>query len=165
MQRQFQLELFKSKQYQLDSVKSDQYRQGFFGFIKIHEKAISITIALIIISLVSFSLGVEKGKRLTNRMQPKDEQIVLDKNISEKKPEEKKEDILNQYTIQVATFKTKAYAQKEAERLEGKGLEALVVPTGNFVCVCVGNFSEKQKATISLNQLKKSYRDCFIRRL
>jgi len=185
MGKQSQLELFKLQQYQSDIFNKDEYRPKFFTFIRLHEKAISITIIFFITWLISFSLGVERGKRLasvttqiepenlrtkqtlmTERLKDKAGQILLTDHFSDGKLEDKEEKKeISKYTIQVATFKTKVYAQKEADRLKKKGLKTLIIPKGNYICVCVGNFSEKQEAKLTLNQLKKNYQDCFIRRL
>ncbi len=179
MEKPSQLELFNIQQYQLGGFKDKEYRPKFFGFIRLHEKAISIIIVFFIISLISFSLGVEKGKRLANitkrgrgllieQTQPEKDQAEPEKSeagqILLAGALENKEGV-SKYTIQVATFKTMAYAQKEAERLEKNGIKAWIVPRGKFVSVCVGNFSGKQEAGVTLNQLKKKYQDCFIRRL
>lgn len=184
MQRQFQLELFKFDQDDSKISKREKYRPKFFSLVRVHEKAISMVIIFLIVSLVSFSLGVEKGKGLATKQPEQREEKkffaeltkervdepkgrIAEDSTEEKqslKEEEKKKDI-SKYTVQVATFKTETYAQKEAERLKKKGHLALIVPSGTYLTVCVGNFSEKQKARISLNQLKETYRDCFIRRL
>ena len=167
MQKPFQLEFFRAKQYQSDGSKHKKQRQNFFGFIKLHEKAVSIIIIAFIISLISFSLGVEKGKKLTKQAQSKTEleveQIISPEPLLEEKLEIKQD--ISRYTVQVASFKTKLYAQKEAKRLEKKGLRALVMPKGNYVIVCVGDFTEKKQARIAQNQLKDKYHDCFIREL
>ncbi|KPK43009.1 MAG: hypothetical protein AMJ78_00100 [Omnitrophica WOR_2 bacterium SM23_29] len=176
MEKQSQLELFKFQPHQKDDFKKDRYRPNFFAFIKAHEKAISIIIIFFITSLISFSLGVEKGKRFAKsqiqstedkaqpvKSEPERPKQKSPANRVEEKMEKKKD--ISEYTVQVATFKTNTYAQKEAKRLEKMGIEALIIPSGNFVCVCVGKFSEKQKASTTLNQLKNTYQDCFIRRL
>ncbi|MFH1338680.1 MAG: SPOR domain-containing protein [Candidatus Omnitrophota bacterium] len=180
MHRQLQLELFDTDRDKPKLFKADKYRPNFFSVVRIHEKAILIAIGIIVFSLVSFSLGVEEGKRLTERrtgnreeknlyVQPSQEEKAgeekADKSEGEAEPVKKEKGLESKYTIQVATFKTETYAQKEAERLKKRGLEAVIVPRGNFVSVCVGNFSERQEANISLNQLKKTYNDCFVRRL
>lgn len=165
MKKQSQLELFKFKQYQSDKIKKSEYRRNFFGFIRIHEKTISVTIVFFIISLISFSLGVEKGKRLTSQIQRKNpEPMAVAGRLSEDKSKDDKKDI-SEYTIQVASFKTRTYAQKEVKRLEKQGLQAEIIPRGRHVSVCVGNFPRKQDAKIPLNRLKQTYHDCFIRKL
>ncbi|RKY29446.1 MAG: hypothetical protein DRP74_08825 [Candidatus Omnitrophota bacterium] len=185
---QKQLELFKTEQERRKIFRRDNFRPSFFSVVKIHEKAILIAIGLIIVSLISFSLGVEKGKRLIKvQLENREEKNVYAqqslkekilqvnpvRNIKQKADnkivfngvKDDKSEVKAGYTIQVATFRTKTYAQKEAERLKKKGLETLIIPRGEFVTVCVGNFFERQEAKISLNQLKKTYHDCFIRRL
>ncbi|MFH1127974.1 MAG: SPOR domain-containing protein, partial [Candidatus Omnitrophota bacterium] len=69
------------------------------------------------------------------------------------------------YTIQVASYQTKKGAQKEAEIIKKKGLSVSVLSKGAYSILCVGNFKDKQKAKLVLVELKKRYRDCFIRRL
>ena len=148
--KQFQLELFKSKKYEIGSFKKKQHHPNFFGFIKIHEKAISIVIVFVLISLITFSLGVEKGKRLTTvQIKTKNEQAEIKKLRTQDKKQDNKPKIdqedISKYTIQVASFKTRTYAQREAKRLEQKGLEALIIPKGKYICVYVGNFSKEQE--------------------
>lgn len=186
MHKQLQFELFETDAESQRSFRAHKYRPNFFSVVRAHEKAILIAIGIIITSLVSFSLGVEKGKGLAEKRAGSQEEKNLyaqrleeekaDEERADKKEEshksegqaeteEKEKPAESKYTIQVATFKMETYAQKEAERLKKRGLEAVIVPRGKFVSVCVGNFSERQKANISLNQLRKTYNDCFIRRL
>ena len=167
-----QLELFKKQQFGSDESKISQKGPNFFEFIKDHEKALLLVIILFISSLISFSLGVERGKRMVKVA--KNTQI---KEIAQKAPEKedkiepekpkvkKKKSDISQYTVQVATFKTETYAQKEAKKLQRNGLDAIVIPRGKYVIVCVGNFPAKEEATTSLNKLKETYQDCFVRRL
>ncbi|MFC1592932.1 SPOR domain-containing protein [Candidatus Omnitrophota bacterium] len=189
MGNQFQLELFKQHQYTPKHPGKDKKRVNFFSFIRIHEKATSIIIVFFITSLFAFSLGVERGKRIVSQkgndkngrriiaqrsgdnlkaVQPRKEKNV-DAAVKSKTATPQKKEItrktLPEYTIQVATFKTHDYAQKEATRLKQKGINALLISKGGFVIVCVGNFSQKQEANPSLTKLKKTYHDCFIRRL
>ena len=171
MGKQFQLELFKSPQYQSDARKKE-FNHRFFGLIKLHEKPILIIIVIFIISLIFFSLGVEKGKKLTfkkiepafkqanqGQIKQKSKELLLIENQQSNK------NLLSKYTIQVASFKTEAYARKEVKRLQKKGVRAWVTSKGNYACVCVGKFLKKQEAKTTLNQLKKMYQDCFITRL
>lgn len=78
-------------------------------------------------------------------------------------PEKKKEGGV--FTIQVASFKERQNAQKEAKRLEAKGYKIFVLPKGNHSIVCVGKFALKDEAAEFSNKLKKSYNDCVVRRL
>ncbi|MFC1658321.1 SPOR domain-containing protein [Candidatus Omnitrophota bacterium] len=177
MKSQFQLELFQSQQYQAERAKGHSQRGTFFGFLRAHEKAISFVIVFLIVSLISFSLGVAKGRRsaavvkneerLINRAkltQPKQQEIQKAEVVQPAEKTKEKE-VVAKYTIQVASFKTNTYAQKEAGRLQQKGLEVSVLPKGDFVVVYVGNFSERQDAEAAQSKLRKTYQDCIIRRL
>ena len=150
----------------------------FWSFIWDYEKMIFIIIGFIVTGIVSFSLGVEKGKKnVATKMQlptqkqeapvkiqpQKDKQIII-----QNQPEQLavRVDILKpNYTIQIASYQTKTYAQKEAELLRKKGFLPLVLPKGRYTIVCVGNFSNQNLAKSLLSELKKRYQDCFIRRL
>ena len=74
-------------------------------------------------------------------------------------------DIRKHYTVQVASFQTRKYAQKEAEVLRKKGFSPLVLPKGKYSILCVGNFSSRETAKPLLSKLRQRYRDCFVRRL
>jgi cell division septation protein DedD len=69
------------------------------------------------------------------------------------------------YTIQVASFKGKSNAQKEADLLRKRGYKASFLNSGSYVILCVGNFPNKETAQALLPELSKYYKDCRIRRL
>lgn len=69
------------------------------------------------------------------------------------------------YTVQVASFKDRTYAQKEAMDLRKKGYDAQVIPKGNHLIVCIGQFNDSEKANTALQKLKKRYKDSLVRRL
>lgn len=166
-----QLELFSKAKEGLETKTTRTH--PILGYIRLYEKTILIIITLLITGLVSFSLGVEKGKRLAVSQ----ENLRLDlastpqPNLLEVQPQKqeiikpRQNQISEIYTIQVASYKTKSYAQKEAALLKKKGLSALVLSKGAYSILCVGNFSDKQAAKTVLGELKKKYVDCYIRRL
>ena len=166
-----QLELF-TQSGGSDGTRSPSAKAAFLGFIWNYEKTILLVIAMVITSIVSFSLGVEKGRRLatlkdnplaTNQESPGD--------ISG--PKEQKEEATRQsipiekgnYVIQLASYKIRTHAQKEAELLKKRGLEPLVLSKGSYIVLCVRSISNKETARSLLSQLKKRYRDCYITRL
>ena len=78
----------------------------------------------------------------------------------------KKEEIIDlAYTVQVASFQKDEYAQKEAMTLKKKGYDIFVVAKGKYSIVCVGKFSRRDEAKVILSRLKKTYKDCMVRRL
>ena len=81
----------------------------------------------------------------------------------------KKENIAKEtnkgYFIQVASCKQRSNAQKIVSLLKAKGYNAFSVTKGQYQQVCIGGFSKKESATVSLTQIKKSYKDSCIRRI
>jgi len=177
-----QLELFSQPEGN-NLAQEQNINSSFWKFIRGFEKTIMLIIAIAVISIISFSLGVEKGKRLSSlnpkqntpvniqALQPKTEIPVVvpvqtqitpkqnDLTIPAVIPERQK------YTIQLASYKTKIGAQKEAELLKKRGFLPFVITKGSFTVLCVGNFNNKEKAQSLLSQLKNRYRGCYIRRL
>lgn len=187
-----QLELF-SQQAAPGGLKGQPPRKSFFLRIRSYEKAVLIIIAFITISIVSFSLGVEKGKRIVSAnslieraalikpAQPKvyepvqKQDAALDNTSAQVVGTEsvaKAKTAIDQktakgYTIQLASYKMKANAQQEADMLKKKGLSPLFLNKGNYVVLCVGNFPDRSTAESLLSELKKQkrYSGCLIRRL
>ena len=143
------------------------------------DNLIIIFISIILAIIFSFSLGVEKGKRINiNKIAKRSEKEIIQQTAKTTavkqhiKKEEKKGKIstdvkekVSKYTVQVATYKKGSYVKKEAQRLEKEGYKIIVVPKGKFIELCVGSFNDKNQAKLSLKKLRKKYQDCFIRRL
>jgi septal ring-binding cell division protein DamX len=157
-------------------------RNTFLGYIRGYEKIILIIMGFIVIAVVSFSLGVEKGRFLAPQAPAakldtasniptagqKQEALIAKtkplitnpaqaQEISSSKP--------GNYTIQLASFQSKNLAQKEAGALKKTGLTPLVISKGSYSVLCVGSFNSKETAKALLSQLRKKYQDSFIRRL
>ena len=135
-----------------------------------YEKTILILLAILITGIVAFSVGVEKGKRtVLNDRQPKVLAQVAPQNTAPKAaPAVKKEEVIvkqGAYTIQVATFKTRANAQSEAEVLKKKGFSPALFTRGGYIVLCVGNFPNKETAQPLVKELSKRYGSCQVRRL
>lgn len=188
-----QLEIFNQK----DSLGKYSARRdpNFLKKIFSYEKIIITIIIFIVINIVSFSLGVEKGRRLARiSNQPSQESTKVIKNqtlqnnmlqievankdnqyaSSVTKPqeikiikEESQSQITqkNNYTIQVASLSDKTYIQKELIALKNKGYSAFAVSKGKMSIICVGKFQDKEKAKKIASHLQKKYRDCLVRRL
>jgi hypothetical protein len=117
----------------------------FFTRIRGYEKALLLIMGLVLISIISFSLGVEKGKRIT---------LISNKNIEPAS-----------FTIQVGAFKNRALALRQAQILARKGLAPLAFAKGSYIILCVGKFSNQESAQPLLTQLQRTYAGCRIRRL
>ncbi|MBP7217187.1 MAG: SPOR domain-containing protein [Candidatus Omnitrophica bacterium] len=188
-----QLELF-NKAGEIAQEQASGRNDSFFTFVRSYEKSILLIFGFVVTGIICFSLGVEKGKRLVAHntetrfdvalrpttaavsapvvkpivsQQEKAKETLLKPAVQKEsfsQPAIIKELLLN-YTIQIGSYHTKDQAQKEAKALQKKGMLSLVVPKGKYFIVCVGNFNNKSKAQSTLTELKKRYRDCFIRRL
>jgi len=184
-----QLELF--SQLKKEEGERVSFSRSFFNYMRGYEKTIIIFIGFIITGVISYSLGVERGKtfsyqKLNTRIdlaeklkpikldQPTVTQYKYNKvseiKISQTTPKQESlpvEKVVpsDNFTIQVATYQDKAHADKEAATLRKKGLLPLVLSKGHFAVLYVGNFSNKETAKQILTELRKVYRDCFIRRL
>jgi hypothetical protein len=177
-QNNCQLELFSGGKDSL-GIKARKPGTSFFTYFRNHEKAILTIISVIITGVISFSLGVEKGRRLSlsnsssrfdvalKKATPQQDEGIAARqtekqNITE---EPKVRELIEVYTIQLASYKTKTYAQREAEALKKNGLSPLVLSKGSYAVLCVGNFSSREEARSSLSQFKRKYQGCYIRRL
>jgi len=170
-----QLELFSH------STDSSQKKKGIRTFFHNHislnvEHIIVLSVVVLMVMIFSFSLGVEKGKRITNSYQDDESVQVIEKQIEkvvpvvEVKEETYEEQVLPaeeifEYTIQVASFQKQASVEQEAKRLEKKGYETIVIPKGKWIILCVGKFRNKQDAEVLHRELRKKYGDCIIRKI
>jgi hypothetical protein len=149
-----------------------------------YEKTILLTISIVTTGLVSFSLGVERGKRLAllknnSRVEnnkpvvattPDKASAVINPSgqeapVQQKAPQQKEPVQAQDFAIQLASYKMMAHAQKEAEILKKMGLSPIILSKGSYIVLYVGKLSNKEAAQSLLSELKKRYRDCIIRRL
>lgn len=163
-----QMELFSSAD---NKMKSSVISRSPLDYIWNHEKIILIIIGFLIVGIVSFSLGVKKGRQLSIAKEDKElkgkPQIIKKEEVKTEKevigPSLEKADA--NYTILVATYLTRTYAQREAEKLKQKGLQTLVLPKGKYIELCVGKFINKDEAKVILKELKNKFHDCYIKKL
>ncbi|MDD5120122.1 MAG: SPOR domain-containing protein [Candidatus Omnitrophica bacterium] len=120
-------------------------RNPFFLRIRNYEKAMLFVMGMVILSIISFSLGVEKGKHVAR---------VENNNVNP-----------GTYTIQVAAFKNKQLALRLAQNLIKSGFSPMAFTKGNYFILCVGKFSNQESAQPMLIHLQRTYANCRIRRL
>ena len=147
-----------------------------------YENIIILSIGLIMLLIVCYSLGVERGKDLaqliplsteeSEDIKVEQEQVQKSPMIKSPKPQEKKikvklaqakSVITPSPYIQVASFHTDKYAQKEIEQLKNKGYRPFLAQWGKYSVVCVGGYKDKDEARKALKDLKKLYADCILR--
>lgn len=146
----------------------------------------------IIVFISVFVLGIEKGKSLvrnntsvaitkktpepdtntiaplpnTNKPLSPQEQTTPITPINKNLEKNEKSAIVSasKFVIQIATYKKdSSYVEKEIAKLKQKGFEAFVKKSGDYAIIYAGNFENKQKAQERLKELKKTYKDCFVK--
>jgi len=185
-----QLELF--MQTEKETRATDGIRSfSLLAQMKNHEKPIILAILFITTGIVCFSLGVKKGKaiglkktasmiNLASRKSSRRSQVTTSDDLTRKnagvtkkaslttkKPAIKQADlsVSENYAIQVASFRTRKNAEKEASFLNKRGFSTLIRKKGDYAVVYVGKFPDRKKANSVLNELRKKYSDCVMRRM
>ena len=179
-----QLELFATSPQAEGSRSSPAH--PFFGRLWRFERTILIVIGLLVTAVIAFSMGVERGRRTTLSMTevpvtqvesvaPKTAPASQTQRAPAAKPQVQQESSgptlraqatqKQVFTIQIATFSTKTLAQREAEEIKKKGHTPKLLSSNGYTVLCVGNFSSRETAKTALTELKKYYKDCFVRRL
>jgi len=156
-----------------------------------HESLILGVILLIMVMILCFTFGVERGKRIgaikasarrdaknieeggvapmTVPMREEEgisvnqEVIPLVQEVETKAEEER----LEAYAIQLITYKHEEYANKELAKLKRNGFEPFVVRSGRFFVVNIGPYKNKDEALTILKEFKRQapYRSAFLRKL
>ncbi|MFA5270928.1 MAG: SPOR domain-containing protein [Candidatus Omnitrophota bacterium] len=68
------------------------------------------------------------------------------------------------YNIQIASYNKESFAQEEGKVLQGKGFPVRILKKTDYVVLYVGPFKTKPEADKSMRLLKKTYKDCILRR-
>jgi len=158
--------------------------------ITIHlDTIIFLCIINILVLVVSFSIGMEKGRKVAkNDVKPlikeSSVQIVQKKAPKIKKPavsvaakqevvakkkvksEKKKSNVpFNSYIVQLASYSKEHLAYSEKRYLDGIGLRASISKKGTYNVLYVGKFGTKAEAEKTKTKLRNRYNDCFIKKL
>ena len=190
--REVQPELFctvkkkQKKNFLHKRIFQDHYKSSFSVS---YDTLIVIIIALLMVNLSSYAIGIEKGKALAKA---ENKSIIDKKQIKllakaphqdvkpvpkvSKKPEEEikvkdpeketapvKETARKGYIIQLVTYSSNSYADKEAKKLRAQGYSSYVLKSGEYFVVYSGMYESKTSAIEKLPGLKKRYKDCFVR--
>ena len=140
---------------------------------------ILMSVIAILLFTISFSMGVEKGKKIIQGKEKVKEGVasstlsqdtakIKSKDIDEttKANQGKKEEVREEndsYHVQVASFKKENSARKEVQRLEDNGYPVVVMKKGDYLVLYVGGFENKGEAKNNFKNLKKMYKDCIFK--
>lgn len=147
-------------------------------FTLFFEHLVLVSIGVIMIAVVAFSLGVEKGKRIAKK-EGYDISVSVN-GVNEKASSKEVEHVEaapveviekpqvqlpERYTIQVASFVKKEIADKEASLLKAQGFDGFVLEKGKYSILCIGRFASRDNASKEQKLLRKKYSDCLIRKI
>lgn len=134
-----------------------------------YDKLIVVALAAIITLSLMFAFGFEQGRqsifrkvRLNQCRTPK--AVVAPAAAAPRQGAPKERAAAKPYVIQLATYKSKELVQKEMEALKKKNLPVTVLGVNGRYEIWVGEYADPKEATATLNALKKSYKDCYIRK-
>ena len=155
-----------------------------------HQSVIIIFICVIMSLIASFTLGVEKGKLIAKNSVTVEKAsepatgpaavahaVAMAVNLIPQAPAQQQtiqpvvvaqETIkipTGGFTIQVASVTAETSAKRLADSLIKKGVAAFTKQSGKYTIVLAGNFAKKEDAQIRLKELKKTYTDCFIKKI
>ena len=68
------------------------------------------------------------------------------------------------YSIQLVTYKKAEYAEKEMKALKRAGLFSVIIPSGDYYQVCVGQYASSEEAKRDLAFFAAKYKGCYLRR-
>lgn len=178
----YQKELFEFEKPKKQKNKFGQLLQTTnFAVILTAEKIVFLVIGVIMLGVIFFALGVEKGRSLADKasaaaiktviqedavqVQTKSAPLPLtnttvDKTIA---PAQARPDKDKPYTIVAAAFSRQDFASKEAGHLKASGLESFVYFSDPYYLACVGSFASKESASKLLGKVKQMHRDAYIR--
>jgi len=151
------------------------------------QSIVILVLCVVMLLVVSFTLGVERGKLISGKtaLAPSApwERISAPAPMavapSQEVPAEARQETPqpaavatkdaepagNQYVIQVASLKTEQAASRLADTLTKGGWPSFTKTSGDYVVVLAGSFREKKEAQNRIGELKKTYTDCFIKKI
>lgn len=139
------------------------------------ERIIFIIIAAILLMVILYAMGVERGKsigRLASPIAKETQGMPVQATIAPPvstispeavKPQEKEID--KPYTIVAATFIRKDAAQLEANRLKREGLDAFIAQSDSYFLVCIGSYPDKSGAQSkgALVRVRQFHKDAYFK--
>ena len=137
------------------------------------EKAIFMSLAAIMLLVVVFALGVERGKSMPKDVSPaalpKKTAQILTAPVKAASPVQAAparpaaEAASRPYTIVAAAFSRREYAAREAGRLKRSGFDAFVAESDPYFLACVGAYADRSGARTQedLNKVRKLYKDAY----
>ena len=145
------------------------------------ERMVFVSIGIIMLLVVSFALGVEKGKTISAAKETTAvpvqavQQRTAATNVTVQRTAvtnttvrpvvqvKSAADNGKPYMVVAASYLKEPSAIQEVNRLKGNGLEAFVYRSGPYYLVCVGSFTNRESAQKILNKVRQTHRDAYVR--
>lgn len=137
------------------------------------EQIILASILLILAACFVFFLGVIRGKAINGKTvelpiapvaRPHTVAGASPALVSNRPAVAVSKNSVKPYTIQLATYKRRDMAEKEAADLRRGGYFSLIVPNGGFFEVRAGEYANKEEAKKDLKFFASRYSGCYLRR-
>ena len=173
----------------LADIKKDTHSGSSSFTVALPQQSVIILVLCVVMLLVaSFTLGVERGKLIArNKIAPPaapwekvaspaptagtspKETAVLKRQETRPEPAtasvKEAEPVAGNYVIQVASLKTEQAASRLAETLTKDGCPSFTKTSGDYVVVLAGTFRKREEAQSRIGELKKTFTDCFIKKI
>lgn len=141
------------------------------------EKLVFTAIGMIMLLVVFFALGVEKGKssaidKLAAEKMKGSEDVIAVPAVSVKPVQAPPPaavkvkaafDKTKPYMVVAAAFSREDFALKEVGKLKTAGFEAFVYYGEPYYLACVGSFQNKGSAGKILNKVRRMHKDAYVR--
>lgn len=132
-----------------------------------YEDLLLTAIAAVMVVVVSFCLGVERGKRVVVALAAPSPAaapaVSLPAPSALVPPAATTAE--HRYVVQVASFTARDQADAARARLSQYGVRASLVTKGKYQVLYAGGFSTYAQATAAADHLRAAYHDCFVRKL
>lgn len=134
-----------------------------------YENIIFLSISLLIVCIICFSLGVEKGRRESGLLTPAGNIAVLD--ISRDNEKVSREPLVSvetpartegKHVLQLAAFRGLGPAERERDDLRRDGYNADIRKSGEYYQLYVGGLATKTEAERLKEKLRNRYNDCYV---
>ena len=142
-----------------------------FCLVLTAEKLVFVFIGIIMLAVLFFALGVERGKSLVVKSEPQAAPVqasttqipakAANPPISQEKTVEPAKG--KPYTIVAAAYSRQDFASKEVVGLKASGLDAFVLKSEPYYLACVGSYATKGDAQKALSKARQAHRDAYIR--
>ena len=151
-----------------------QKTERFPSIIKTHkpilisttlEQLLTASVVAILVLCGIFFLGVLRGKGL-NKTEIQTMQIPP----AAARPANRPLTVLTPpftakpYTIQLAMYRKKEYAEAEMGALKKMGFTSFLISGGGYYQVCIGQYASKEDAKKDLSRFASKYKDSYLRR-